>query len=61
MTELLESGAYTKELLAQVSRAGLSMFEKDGRLLSYPSLVRLLPGDAALERTPTSWTAPTPS
>ncbi len=49
VTELLESGAYTKELLATAAEAGLSIFEEDGRLLSYPSLVRLLPGDAAIE------------
>jgi len=49
VAEHLESGAYTKELLARAAEAGLSMFEEDGRLLSYPSLVRLLPGDAAIE------------
>lgn len=48
-TELLASGDYTKELLAAASDAGLSMFEEDGRLLCYPSLVRLLPTDQAIE------------
>lgn len=48
-TDLLASGAYTKEVLAAAERAGLAMFEEDERLLAYPSLVRLLPGDAAVE------------
>lgn len=48
-TELLASGDYTKELLAAASDAGLSMFEEDGRLLCYPSLVRLLPAEQAIE------------
>ncbi len=48
-TELLASGAYTKELLAAAAEAGLGMFEEDGRLLCYPSLVRMLPGDQAIE------------
>lgn len=47
--ELLASGAYTKELLAAASDEGLSMFEEDGRLLCYPSLVRVLPGELAVE------------
>ncbi len=48
-SEWLASGAYTKELLAAASQAELSMFEEDGRLLCYPSLVRVLPGDLAIE------------
>lgn len=48
-TEQLASGAYIKELLAAASDAGLGMFEEDGRLLCYPSLVRVLPGDLAIE------------
>ncbi len=48
-SELLESGAYTKELLAAAAEAGLSIFEEDGRLLCYPSLVRMLPGDLAID------------
>lgn len=46
---LLASGAYAKELLAAAERAGVTMFEDDDRLLCYPSIVRVLPGDAALE------------
>ncbi len=45
----LSSGAYAKELLAAAEAAGLAMFEEDERLLCYPSLVRILPGDVAIE------------
>lgn len=47
--EHLASGAYTKELLAAAAAAGLAMYEEDERLLCYPSLVRVLPADAAVE------------
>lgn len=47
--EYLASGGYTKELLAAATAAGLAMYEEDERLLCYPSLVRVLPGDAAVE------------
>ncbi|MDN5747859.1 MAG: hypothetical protein L0H64_04990 [Pseudonocardia sp.] len=46
---LLSSGAYAKELLAAAEAAGVAMFEDDDRLLCYPSIVRVLPGDLALE------------
>lgn len=45
----LASGDYAKELLATAAAAGVAMFEEDERLLCYPSLVRVLPGDAAVE------------
>lgn len=48
-TDLLASGAYAKELLATASEAGVAMFEEDDRLLCYPSIVRVLAGDLALE------------
>lgn len=48
-TELLASGAYAKELLVTASDAGVAMFEEDDRLLCYPSIVRVLPGELALE------------
>jgi hypothetical protein len=47
--EYLASGAYTKELLATAGPVGLAMFEEDERILCYPSLVRILPGDLAIE------------
>jgi len=47
--DLLASGAYAKELLAAAAEAGITIFEEDDRLLCYPSIVRMLPGDLALE------------
>lgn len=47
--EVLSSGAYVKELLAAAAAAGVDMYEDDDRLLCYPSIVRVLPGDLALE------------
>lgn len=48
-TEHLASGSYARELLALAAERGVSMVEDDDRLLCYPSLLRVLPGDAALE------------
>lgn len=48
-TDLLASGAYAKELLAVAAEADLAIFEEDDRLLCYPSIVRILPADLALE------------
>src|SRR5258708_6161947 len=45
----LSSGAYVKELLAAAEARGLAIVEDDDRLLCYPSLLRVLPGDAAIE------------
>src|SRR4051794_6150559 len=45
----LSSGDYVKELLAEAEARGLSIVEDDDRLLCYPSLIRVLPGDAAVE------------
>ena len=47
--DYLSSGGYAKELLALAASRGVAMFEEDERLLCYPSLLKLLPGDAALE------------
>jgi hypothetical protein len=47
--EYLGSGDYAKELLALAAERGVSMYEEDERLLSYPSIVRVIPGDAAIE------------
>lgn len=48
--EYLASGAYVKELLAEAAAQGLSIVEgDDDRLLCYPSLLRVLPADAAIE------------
>lgn len=48
-SELLSSGGYAKELLAAAADSGVAMFEEDGRLLCYPSVLRLLPAETALE------------
>jgi hypothetical protein len=45
----LGSGAYVKELLAEAEARGVVIVEDDDRLLCYPSLLRLLPGDAVIE------------
>ena len=45
----LASGAYTKELLVAAEAKGVTMFEEDDRLLCYPSLVRVVASDAAVE------------
>jgi hypothetical protein len=47
--EYLASGAYTKELLAVAEARGVTIFEEEDRLLCYPSLLRILPGDVAVE------------
>lgn len=48
-TDMLASGAYAKELLAAAEAGDVTMFAEDDRLLCYPSIVRVLPGDLALE------------
>ena len=47
--DLLASGQYAKELTEAASAAGVAMFEEDERLLCYPSVIRIVPGDAAVE------------
>jgi hypothetical protein len=45
----LASGDYARELLNSAAARGLAMFEADDRLLCYPSLIKVLPADAAVE------------
>jgi hypothetical protein len=45
----LASGAYTKELLAAAAAAGVEVFEEDDQILAYPSLIRVLAADGALD------------
>lgn len=45
----LASGAFAKELLQLSNSRGLALQEQDDRLVGYPSLVRVLPNDAAIE------------
>lgn len=47
--EHLESGSYAQELLEAAAAHDVAMFEADERLLCYPSLIKILPGDAAVE------------
>ncbi len=47
--EHLESGSYSHELLEAATSQDVAMFEADERLLCYPSLIKVLPGDAAVE------------
>src|SRR5664279_3495077 len=47
--EHLESGSYSQELLDVAASQDVAMFEADERLLCYPSLIKVLPGDAAVE------------
>lgn len=45
----LESSRFTDEILALAERRGVRLQEQDGRIVGYPSLVRVLPGDEAVE------------
>ncbi len=47
--DYLASGSYAKELLDAAAEEAVAMFEADERLLCYPSLIKVLPGDAAVE------------
>lgn len=44
----LQSGGYAAELIERAEREGLRISELDGRLYSYPPLIRVLPGDRAV-------------
>ncbi|HVA60408.1 MAG TPA: hypothetical protein VNG13_07705 [Mycobacteriales bacterium] len=48
-TAYLASGEYSKELLSVAAERRIAMFEEDERLLCYPSLVRVVPSDSAIE------------
>lgn len=47
--EYLSSGAYTREILAEAEARGVQILEEDDRLLCYPSLIRVLAGEAVVE------------
>lgn len=47
--EYLASGAYVKELLATAEAQGVAIVEEDNLLLCYPSLLKLVPAEAAIE------------
>lgn len=48
-TAHLASGAYAAELQRAAAEREVSMVDSDDRLLCYPSLIRVIPGDAAVE------------
>jgi len=43
------NGAYTRELLEAAERMDVRVFEQDDRLYCYPSLIRVLPGERAVQ------------
>lgn len=47
-SEHLASGGYLKELLETAADRDVAMFEEDDRVLCYPSILRILPGEAAV-------------
>jgi len=46
--EWFTSGEYTKELLASAAEAGVQAYESDQRILCYPAIVQVSPGDASV-------------
>jgi hypothetical protein len=42
------SGEYSKELLAAAAEGGVSAFESDDRILCYPVIVQVSPGDTSI-------------
>ena len=57
--QYLEEG-YGPELQTEAQKRGLQVFERDGRLIAHPSVVRVLPGDRAvrIDRRQTSTIRP---
>lgn len=47
--QYFESGDYTRELLAAMANEGLKPVDRDGRIMSYPSILRVMPADQTLE------------
>ena len=47
--EYLASGEYSREVLAEAADRGVAMFAEDDRLLCYPSLIRVIASDSAVE------------
>lgn len=45
----LQSGAFNRELIASAHEAGVRVSELDNRLYCYPSLIRVLPADRAVQ------------
>jgi hypothetical protein len=47
--EYLESGGYKAELLAAAAERGLRLYEQDERIIGYPSVIRILAADCAID------------
>jgi hypothetical protein len=45
----LQSGEYLNELIAQANDSDLSISLQDGRIFCYPAILRVLPGDRAVQ------------
>jgi len=45
----LESGGFSRELLSLAEARGVAAEEQDGRIVCYPSLLRILPSEEAVE------------
>lgn len=43
------SARYSAELISEAARIGLQLFERDGHLLAYPSVIRVLPSELAVK------------
>ena len=43
---------YSEELKGAAQRKGLQVFDRDGRLIAHPSVIRVMPGDRAVENQP---------
>jgi hypothetical protein len=58
--EYLEDG-YTEELKGEAQKKGLQVFDRDGRLIAHPSVVRVMPGERAvrIDRRQSSAVRPT--
>ncbi|MHB8992648.1 MAG: hypothetical protein ACYC66_13595, partial [Chloroflexota bacterium] len=46
--DYLSSGAYMEELIRVAQRQGLSLYQQDEQVYSYPSLLRVLPSERAV-------------
>ena len=42
-------GQYADELRQEAAKKGLQVFERDGRLIAHPSVVRVIPGERAVQ------------
>jgi hypothetical protein len=54
-------GSFEAELMEEASRAGLTIYSRDARLLAYPSILRLLPVELAVQIDKKKVTAIRPS